>query len=60
MRLWLRTVPADITDLQDQLEAVEREAEALVAGLSEEQGTRWRGLIREPIIVRCYGESFRA
>ena len=32
--------PADITELQDQLEAVEREAEALVAGLSDEQGTR--------------------
>jgi hypothetical protein len=32
-------VPADITDLQDQLEAAERDARALVAGLSEEQGT---------------------
>jgi hypothetical protein len=33
-------VPADIRELHDQLEAAEREAEALVAGLSEEQGTR--------------------
>jgi hypothetical protein len=33
-------VPADIRDLQDQLDAAERDAEALVAGLSEEQGTR--------------------
>jgi hypothetical protein len=34
------SVPADdIRELQDQLEAAEREAEALVAGLSEEQGT---------------------
>jgi DinB family protein len=36
--------PADIRELLDQLEAAEREARALVAGLSEEQGT-WR---REP------------
>lgn len=33
-------VPADITELQDQLEAAERQVEALVAGLSDEQGTR--------------------
>ena len=33
-------VPADITELQAQLEAVEREAEALVAGLTDEQGSR--------------------
>src|SRR5947199_320961 len=33
-------VSADITELQDQLEAAEHEAEALVAGLSDEQGTR--------------------
>jgi hypothetical protein len=33
-------VPTDIRELQDQLEAAERDAEALVAGLSEEQGTR--------------------
>jgi len=33
-------VPADIRELQDQLEAAEREAEALVAGLSDEQGIR--------------------
>lgn len=32
-------VPADIQDLEDQLDAAEREAEALVAGLSEGQGT---------------------
>lgn len=32
--------PADIREMQDQLEAAERDAEALVAGLSEEQGTR--------------------
>jgi hypothetical protein len=32
-------VPADIRELEDQLEAAEREAEALVAGLSEEEGT---------------------
>ena len=31
-------VPADISDLQDQLDAAERDAEALVAGLSEERG----------------------
>jgi hypothetical protein len=31
-------VPADIRELQDQLQAAEREAEALVAGLSEAQG----------------------
>ncbi len=34
-------LPADIRGLLDQLEAAEREARALVAGLSEEQGT-WR------------------
>jgi hypothetical protein len=33
-------LPADIRDLHDQLDAAERDAEALVAGLSEEQGTR--------------------
>jgi DinB superfamily len=33
-------VPADIRELQGQLEAAERDAEALVAGLSQEQGTR--------------------
>jgi hypothetical protein len=33
-------VPPDIRDLQDQLDAAERDAEALVAGLSEEHGTR--------------------
>jgi hypothetical protein len=33
-------VPADITELQAQLEAVERDAEALVAGLTDEQGSR--------------------
>jgi len=33
-------LPADIRDLEDQLDAAERDAEALVAGLSEEQGTR--------------------
>jgi hypothetical protein len=32
--------PADIRELQDQLDAAERDAEALVAGLSEEQGVR--------------------
>lgn len=32
--------PPDITELQDQLEAAERDAEALVAGLSDEQGGR--------------------
>ncbi len=31
--------PADIRDLLDQLDAVERDAEALVAGLSEELGS---------------------
>jgi hypothetical protein len=31
--------PADIRDLLDQLEAAEREAAAIVAGLSEDQGT---------------------
>ncbi|HYS54679.1 MAG TPA: DinB family protein [Thermoanaerobaculia bacterium] len=33
-------VPADIRELQDQLEAAERDAEALVAGLSDAQGSR--------------------
>lgn len=33
-------MPADISELQDQLEAAGREAESLVAGLSEEQGMR--------------------
>lgn len=33
-------VPADIRELQEQFEAAERDAEALVAGLSEEHGTR--------------------
>ena len=33
-------LPPDIRQLQDQLDAAERDAEALVAGLSEEQGTR--------------------
>lgn len=33
-------LPADIRELQDQLEAAARDAEALVAGLSDEQGTR--------------------
>jgi len=33
------TAPADIKELQNQLEVAEREAGALVAGLSEEQGT---------------------
>ncbi len=32
--------PADITDLHDQLDAAERDARAIVDGLSEEQGTR--------------------
>ena len=35
------SVPADIAALQDQFDAAERDAEALVAGLSEEQGV-WR------------------
>jgi uncharacterized damage-inducible protein DinB len=34
------TVPTDIRDLHEQLAAAEREAEALAAGLSEEEGTR--------------------
>jgi hypothetical protein len=34
-----RNVPADIRELEDQFEAAERDAKALVAGLSEEQGT---------------------
>ncbi len=33
------TLPTDLEDWQNQLEAVERDAEALVAGLSEAQGT---------------------
>src|SRR5258705_311249 len=33
-------VPPDIRELQDQLEAAERDAQALVAGLSDQQGTR--------------------
>jgi hypothetical protein len=32
-------LPADLRNLHDQLDAVEREAHALVAGLTEEQGT---------------------
>ena len=35
------TVPADIKSLEDQLDAAERDAEALVAGLTEAQGG-WR------------------
>ena len=34
------SLPVDIRELHDQLDAAERDAEALVAGLSEEQGTR--------------------
>ena len=34
-------MPADIRELHDQLDATDRDAEALVAGLSEEQGA-WR------------------
>lgn len=32
-------LPPDLEDLQDQLDAAERDAEALVAGLSEDRGT---------------------
>jgi hypothetical protein len=35
------SVPADIRDLEDQLDAAERDAQALVQGLSEQQGA-WR------------------
>jgi DinB superfamily len=34
------TLPPDLQDLRDQLDAAERDAEAAVAGLSEEMGTR--------------------
>ena len=35
------SVPADIRDLEDQLDAAERDAQLLVAGLTEQQGA-WR------------------
>ncbi len=35
----MNEMPPDIQELHDQLEAAERDAEALVAGLSEDQGT---------------------
>lgn len=43
---------ADIRELQDQLEAAEREAGALVAGLSEEQGT-WRAEAGSWSVAEC-------
>lgn len=45
-------VPPDIRELQDQLEAAEREAEALVAGLSEEQGN-WRATVGSWSVAEC-------
>lgn len=35
-----RLTPPDVRELLDQLDAAQRDADALVAGLSEEQGTR--------------------
>lgn len=43
---------ADITGLQDQLDAAERDAEALVAGLAEEEGA-WRAEAGSWSVAEC-------
>ena len=45
-------LPADVQNLHDQLDAAEREAQALVAGLAEEQGT-WRSQAGSWSIAEC-------
>jgi hypothetical protein len=45
-------LPADLRDLHDQLDAVERDARALVAGLAEEQGA-WRPQAGSWSIAEC-------
>ena len=45
-------LPADLRNLHHQLDAAEREAHALVAGLAEEQGT-WRPQARSWSIAEC-------
>jgi DinB superfamily len=46
------TLPNDIRDLLDQLDAAERDAQAIVIGLSEEQGT-WRPAPSSWSIAEC-------
>src|SRR5437667_4616850 len=45
-------VPADVRTLHDQLDAAERDAQALVAGLAEEQGT-WQPQAGSWSIAEC-------
>ncbi len=45
-------LPADLRNLHDQLDAAERDAQALVAGLAEEQGT-WRPQVGSWSIAEC-------
>lgn len=45
-------VPTDIRELEEALEAAERDAEALVAGLSEEQGA-WRAEAGSWSVAEC-------
>lgn len=45
-------LPADLRNLHDQLDAAERDARALVAGLSEQQGT-WRPHVGSWSIAEC-------
>lgn len=45
-------LPADLLNLRDQLDSVERDAEALVTGLTEEQGT-WRPAAESWSIAEC-------
>jgi hypothetical protein len=45
-------VPTDIQDLEDQLARAERDAEALVRGLSEQQGA-WRGEAGSWSVAEC-------
>ena len=45
-------LPADLRNLHDQLDAAERDAQALVAGLAEEQGT-WRPEVGSWSIAEC-------
>lgn len=46
------SVPADIKALDDQLDAVERDAQALVSGLTEEQGA-WRAEAGSWSVAEC-------
>lgn len=45
-------LPADLRNLHDQLDAVERDAEALMAGLTEEEGT-WQPAVGSWSIAEC-------